>query len=891
MEKITGKSRLVFIMMGLASTIWFLIRVIPKPSRASYPCMRVAAPVMSGFVIYMLSLSGITLGIGRIIRNVRNARYLTAMLFVILTVCLTGVAVYYGSNELFSASLEAKLGPDDGPNQPAGVARGIFPGRVVWAWNPDATNENCTNSQEKADYYFKSENTNAAAVAEMLSSSLKKLSGQSTVSEAWDSFFRYHNMNKHNRDEGYKKGQKIFIKINQGTSRWMLTDADKEAGYYFPSDVSGLDMRRKQAFPVGESNPYVVLEVLKQLVNEAGVDQSDITVGDPMTNIYGHNFEVWYKAFPKISYTDKISDRYNRTLVHPTEKDLLFYSDKSQIDKLFDVIEEADYLINLSNLKSHNVAGISLSAKNHFGSQARETAGHLHYSLMGARGGIAMNGGYKKYRVLVDLMGSKYLGRNTMLYLVDGLFGGGASEIKPVVKYFMPPFNNDWSSSIFVSLDQVALESVCYDFLRTEWNGINKHNPVNNNPEICPSYNGVDDYLHQAADPSNWPEGIKYDPDGSGKSLTSLGVHEHWNNPAMKQYSRNLGRQTGIELVSIPGSLVKNETSTGMGSRATMQDQESFGTGISASTFSSVVVDEKNCKWFLTEAGILSYDDKKWALHNKNLKIPATDLRGLSFDISSYGSEVWIANATGATVATLPVDVRSGATTYHTGNSKIVSDNVRSIAVGKSALRWIGTDKGISAFADKKWLVPSYERVYPETAFSYFPITCMAVSPGGDTLYAGTEGAGVTRVFRDSNTDAISGASEFAQWGTILMPCDSVYSIFIGPKGNQWIGTARGLALHQGNKTLENWTVFTVENGLADNFIQAITMDKSGNIWAGTKNGLSVYNGSEWKSYRTENGLNSSNILCIAADMKGTIWIGTDQGVNSYYDGLFKSFR
>ncbi len=32
--------------------------------------------------------------------------------------------------------------------------------------------------------------------------------------------------------------------------------------------------------------------------------------------------------------------------------------------------------------------------------------------------------------------------------------------------------------------------------------------------------------------------------------MTSLGVHEHWNNPVDKQYSRNLGTSEGIELVT-----------------------------------------------------------------------------------------------------------------------------------------------------------------------------------------------------------------------------------------------------------------------------------------------------------------------------------------------------
>jgi hypothetical protein len=64
-------------------------------------------------------------------------------------------------------------------------------------------------------------------------------------------------------------------------------------------------------------------------------------------------------------------------------------------------------------------------------------------------------------------------------------------------------------------------------------------------------YDGVDDYLHQAADSSWWPEDIKYDPEGDGTILSSLGVHEHWNNTDDMEYSRNLSTGEGIELVKI----------------------------------------------------------------------------------------------------------------------------------------------------------------------------------------------------------------------------------------------------------------------------------------------------------------------------------------------------
>lgn len=40
-------------LIGAAALVWFIIRVIPKPSRASYPCQRAAFPIASAFVLWI----------------------------------------------------------------------------------------------------------------------------------------------------------------------------------------------------------------------------------------------------------------------------------------------------------------------------------------------------------------------------------------------------------------------------------------------------------------------------------------------------------------------------------------------------------------------------------------------------------------------------------------------------------------------------------------------------------------------------------------------------------------------------------------------------------------------------------------------------------------------
>ena len=96
----------------------------------------------------------------------------------------------------------------------------------------------------------------------------------------------------------------------------------------------------------------------------------------------------------------------------------------------------------------------------------------------------------------------------------------------------------------------MAIDSVCYDFLLNEWPAV-----VNNGGAAANALQGgAEDYLHEAALADNPPSGTFYDPGKTRTRLASLGVHEHWNNPTDKQYSRNLGTGAGIELVSLTAS-------------------------------------------------------------------------------------------------------------------------------------------------------------------------------------------------------------------------------------------------------------------------------------------------------------------------------------------------
>jgi hypothetical protein len=96
-------------------------------------------------------------------------------------------------------------------------------------------------------------------------------------------------------------------------------------------------------------------------------------------------------------------------------------------------------------------------------------------------------------------------------------------HIHPAPSQFLASFDGQWSCSLFASQDPVAIDSVGFDFLWTEWTNF-------------PRQGGVDAYLHEAALADDPPSGTFYDPNHEtpSKRLASLGVHEHWNNPQEK---------------------------------------------------------------------------------------------------------------------------------------------------------------------------------------------------------------------------------------------------------------------------------------------------------------------------------------------------------------------
>jgi len=499
-----ARAKIVFVALGISSTIWFLIRVIPKPQRAFYPCMRAAAPLMSTFVIYIITMSGSVFAFRKAKTHFKKARFFYAMTFLVLAGISTFLFFANKTEEIYGSTVDTNSLMS---NSPVGVGHGIYPGRVVWVFDPEVAKWDGTNK-----YWWDDKSTSQIEADKMLANVLTSLSGKKSEAKAWDALFTSFNETKNKGKKGYSPNQKIAVKVNQNnTTRH--------------ADTTGLN-----------ASPQLVYALIRSLTKEAGVPQKNITIFDASRFICDNIFLKCHKDFPEVVFVDNEGGegRIKSTYV---DNAIPYSVDNGKLATgLASCAVEADYLINMALLKGHVGQGVTLCGKNFYGATSidKNWRKNAHDNFNQDRQGK------DKYLTFTDFLGHKDLGGKTMLFMIDGFYAARSQDGPPLIKdkWRMAPFNNRWCSSLFASQDGVAVDAVGIDFLRAEW------------PDLSDlAY--TEKYLVESAQADNPPSKTVYDPERDGTKLSSLGVLEHWNNAADKKYSRNLGKNYGIELVYV----------------------------------------------------------------------------------------------------------------------------------------------------------------------------------------------------------------------------------------------------------------------------------------------------------------------------------------------------
>ena len=401
---------LAFPIIGALATIWILVRVIPKPTRLTYPCIKVAMPFAGTFITFITGLTLSVFSLTKLRKSMRTPRFKFFYAGFLLVCLISGIALITSSTASRTYATFATVFQP--VNQPMGEAKGMLPGRVVWVHDQEATNAEST--MEYGDGWFLNKNNDQETIGEMLEVGLKEITNQTDVESAWDEIFKHYNSNRGKGNIGYQPGEIVFIKLNV-TSSWGM-------GHDWGNIREDFTIVDNNFYGISETSPHLILSLLRNLVNVVGVNQSDIYVGDPMKPIYKHRLDLWKSEFPDINYMDRDRTDEGRVKLVPSETAQIYYSDRGEVmrtaggdavftDYFYTIFEEMEYMINVPTLKGHERAGITAVAKNHFGSHTRPDAAHLHGGLVNPEGDDPYRAGYGHYRVTVDMMAHELTGK------------------------------------------------------------------------------------------------------------------------------------------------------------------------------------------------------------------------------------------------------------------------------------------------------------------------------------------------------------------------------------------------------------------------------------------------------------------------------------------------
>jgi ligand-binding sensor domain-containing protein len=146
--------------------------------------------------------------------------------------------------------------------------------------------------------------------------------------------------------------------------------------------------------------------------------------------------------------------------------------------------------------------------------------------------------------------------------------------------------------------------------------------------------------------------------------------------------------------------------------------------------------------------------------------------------------------------------------------------------------------------------------------------TVMAIHQSRDGyLWVGTKG-GLTRF------DGL----QFTTWddrNKAEIRENEVWALTEGDDGSLWVATYGGgvSRIRDGR-----FTVYTIRDGLANDYVTDVCTDRTGAIWMATDGGVSRWANGSFKNYTTADGLSHAALRSVLCDTDGSVWLGTSEG-------------
>jgi ligand-binding sensor domain-containing protein len=351
--------------------------------------------------------------------------------------------------------------------------------------------------------------------------------------------------------------------------------------------------------------------------------------------------------------------------------------------------------------------------------------------------------------------------------------------------------------------------------------------------------------------------------------------------------------------------------------------------GLADNMANTVEIDASGNVWIGTNNGLSLYDGVKWKTFRSKGNLNFTRINSIA---AEQDGSIWCGTYEGG-VLLFDNDEWSMVTT----EDGLADNAVRAVAIAPNGDVWVGTINGVSRFDGTSWKTYTHE-----DGLISDKVSCIHIMPDG-VVWIGTNGGGVSRfdgkiwtsynnlnglcgnyvavINHAPNGDIWfgtyqDGASRFdgTSWKTFTpadgLPYNTVKAIAVDLQGNVWFGThdyppdyyvgkvvpikdERGVekpaGMYRGAVTRfdgEHWEVYTLQNGLPADWVEAIDVSPEGDVWFATEGesgyGVSKFDGEKMTIYTMADGLAGNQVRTLHVGPNGKVYFGTELGLSIY---------
>ena len=312
------------------------------------------------------------------------------------------------------------------------------------------------------------------------------------------------------------------------------------------------------------------------------------------------------------------------------------------------------------------------------------------------------------------------------------------------------------------------------------------------------------------------------------------------------------------------------------------EEQPEKKTFIAGNQVKTIYVDEHGIKWFGTESGISSFNDSIWNNYTYEDGLPDNEVIDIDLRNVDDDPQLILATNNGIGLVRKELNIAHSIVTINKANSGIRSNEIITLMQDHIGGTWVGTMEGLTVYYNNKWILSEDDEIIKEYAIT-------DIAPGTDTIaFVCFNGQGIALM------DLGAGSLTTVAWyesPTSPLPSMNIQTIYVDGDDNQWIGTDNGLAFHGSLDPETDWVVYDESDGLIDNNVLAVILDRNGIAWIGTTSGVSRFDGQDWTSYTTGDGLAGYIVFSIAIDNDNSVWLGTNDGVSHLIGDEWITYR